>query len=292
MSTANFLIKQTVEKSQIRQDSLLALRLGVTALVSFLFVMKQFVSQINIVIAGLGILAGILQGGMMYCTTRSMSTGPASLVLSVQNACSVLPALLMAWIFGAQFGHTFNIWNLIGTGCVALGLFFAFSPSMLSLKSGQFIFSLGLLVVFQVLFFLFFQWIALMQQHSTKAHPLLFHHLSQEEARLFLPVCFFSAFVMNWVLQKKRHFFDPSLSAGQHILFGVMGGVAAAFGGKFLELSTWAAYTPIENALLFPLLAVSQVVLCSLWGRYFFAEKIVWTALAVSLLGLFIALYA
>ncbi|MCH9627678.1 MAG: hypothetical protein S4CHLAM2_13200 [Chlamydiales bacterium] len=228
----------------------------------------------------------------MYCTTRSMSTGPASLVLSVQNACCVLPALLMTWIFGAQFGYTFNMWNLIGTGCVALGLFFAFSPSMLSLKSPQFIISLGLLVTFQVIFFLFFQWIALMQQKNTNVHPLLFRQLSQEEASLFLPICFFSAFVMNWGMQKRRHFFDSSLSPRQHILLGIMGGTAAALGGKFLELSTRAAYTPNENALLFPLLAVSQVGLCSLWGRYFFAEKMVWPALAVSLLGLFIALYA
>lgn len=291
MTLANFLIRQTIEVSSTKKDTLLSLRLGSTAFFSLLVVFPHLLTCWNPFVVAVGVIAGISQGLMMRFSVRCMALGPSSLVLAIQNACCIIPAILMFSLFGENFGFTYTVLNAVGSILIAGGLFFAYLPKFSKTKK-EFGYSLNLiyLTLCQVIFLTLFQWFALLQKNDLPPHVLLFNPVSPEEAYPFLPVCFATAFLINASLAKVN-FKDSSLSFKNHIFLGCCGGAAGAFGGKLLELAANHAATPLENRLLFPLLAVSQVAFCSLWSTYLFSEKIVWPAFCVALVGLFVGLY-
>jgi zinc transporter ZupT len=103
----------------------------------------------------------------------------------------------------------------------------------------------------------------------------------------FLPMLFFAAFLVQLVHLLRTEKKCPSHA---EITCGFLGGIANGAATFFLMLSTEFA-NAIEHPMIFPVFAVLVVVLCNLWGQWFYKEKVNWKANLLCVVGLFIGTF-
>lgn len=230
----------------------------------------------------LGFCEGVLYIAMMWALGSAFKKGPPGLSVATLNSASVIPAILMAGFFGIGFGHGYTFYNGLGSFLVVIGLFMAAksnSGSMVNLKVWAICATLGFAA--HSIYLSIFQWRALLLKFDTPL-PHFNLDLSTEGAHWFQSIIFLSAFVLlaiNYILK------DRTPIQRRELFWGMWGG----FGNGLCTFSLVCASeiaTKGEKAMIFPISGVLSILLCALWGKMLYKEKVDWKALSICLTGL------
>ncbi len=231
-----------------------------------------------------GMVGGVVLALMMASLGRALEKGPPGLTFAALNASTVMPSVLMILFFGATFGYKYTLWNGIGSLLVIGGLFWAGWQTSTHEKKSSWLFYVLSAFALHAVFLVFLSWRALFVNYPGTTALFLSFGLEDAKSQWFMPMVFFAAFVIQtaiYFLSEKR---KPK--SGE-VLFGTLGGIANGVGTFFLIWATEVS-SPVEQAMIFPLFAVTIIVFCNLWGKWLYKEQVNWKANAVCALGILI----
>jgi drug/metabolite transporter (DMT)-like permease len=252
--------------------------------------------------AAFGLSGGIILALMMACLGKALESGPPALTFAVLNSSTVMPMILMVALFGSAFGYNYTLWHGVGSILVLVGLFWAARGALASLKVLQpatgtlsvtvggggknvqwALFAMGAFTL-HVLFLVFMQWRALFINFPGKDGLLLSFSPQDALSQWFMPMVFLAAaLVQAWIYVTK----ERRLPTRQEWFYGVSGGLANGVGTFFMIWATEVS-TRFEHAMIFPIFSAGVILLCNLWGRWLYQEKINWQANAFCGLGILI----
>lgn len=208
-----------------------------------------------------GAVTGLFIVVLMKITSRAITKGPAGLTFAFLNASSIFPASILFLIFGKDFGFDLGVFQIIGMSLVVLGLFLAakkhFGGNTSITKEWV---KYALICFFlQALILTMFKWRCLFFTCDIP-HVLIPQGFTVEDDLWFMPGVFGMASFTQGILflrnRRKLHLIESG--------FGTLGGIANGGSTALLLVAAQWAISPIENVLLFPLFAVSTIVLCNL----------------------------
>lgn len=235
-------------------------------------------------VALLGSIAGIILAVMLYFLGKALEKGPPGFTFSLLSSSTVMPAIVMAVLFGEQYGFPYTFWHAIGSLFVVAGIFWA-GKGMVELQDrNRWIFFATAMFILHIALLTLFQWRSLLLNLT---HPEeIFALLTADEIKSvwFLPFMFLTSAIVQlgiFIIGEAR---KPK---AKEILYGILGGTINGTGTFFLIVATNAA-TALENAIIFPMYSVSIIVLSNLWGQKLYEEKVNWRACQVCALGLII----
>jgi len=230
----------------------------------------------------IGATSGLILGAMMFMLGKSLQSGPPGLTFAILNSSSVIPAILMALLFGAAYGHDYTLWNGIGSFFVILGLLWAGWGT----GNGKDL-KLWLLLIFGALacntaFLVIMQWRAMLLKPELPAGPLLSFRIDASLCQWYMPVIFFTAAIVQFCIFLST---EKRVPRRKEFFYAVCGGLAFGL-CTFFQIKATDVAGPLENAMLFPIFSVTIIVLCNIWGQWLYKEKVNWLANVVCLLGL------
>ncbi len=232
----------------------------------------------------MGLLGGLILGALMWGLGKTLEKGPPGLTFAILNTSSVMPAILMALLFGAAFHHPYTLFNGIGSLLVVLGLFWAgWTTEKNPNKTTWILFALFIFAI-HTLFLVFLQWWAMVLKTDLPPSSLIPFQLDASRTAWFMPAIFFVGALFQWIVYFASHHRMPK---GKEILFGILGGFANGACTFFLILAPQKA-APWENAMIFPVFSVGIILICNGWAQLLYKEKVNWWANAVCTLGLVI----
>ena len=238
----------------------------------------------NYPIIYLGLFMGVVLGVMMYCLGKSFEKGPVGLSVSALNASTVVPGIVMAFLFGKALGYDYHIYHALGSLLVLIGLFWAGANFDHLNNRKMWLFFISGAFLLHVFFLVGMQWRALMINAPEKASFFRILTPSEATSQWFMPAVFFGASVLQIFLfffHEKRKL--KSIEWG----YGIFGGLANCSSTFFLIWATEVA-TSVENAMIFPIFSVGIILLCNTWGRYLYQEQINWKASQLCACGIFL----
>lgn len=231
---------------------------------------------------GLGMLEGAIYVGMMWLMARAFQQGPSGLTVATLNSAAVMPAIIMALLFGSSFGHGYTPFNALGSLLVIVGLFLAARSSQ-NFRSSKITWLLFALLAFMghTIYLSLIAWRSLLLKTHTAPLPYFVPELSLQSAPCFPPLIFFSAALLYGLLY---FFTDRRPFSRRELLWGGLGALGNTFCTFFLILATEMA-TGAQKAMVFPIVGVISIFICALWGRLLYQEKIHWQGNALCLTG-------
>lgn len=238
----------------------------------------------NASIAYFGLISGAILAWMLFFLGKALERGPPGFTFSILSAATVMPAVIMAFLLGANQGFPYTIWHGLGSSLVLGGLFWA-GKGLSGLQDWKrwTVFSCTMFVLHVILLTLF-QWRAfLLKIPSIETIPS-FLTFEEIQSQWFLPFMFLGAFVIQIVIywQTERKRFEL-----REISYGFLGGFSNSMGVFFLLWSTEIA-SPLQNAVIFPIYSVATIILSNLWGQKLYSEQVNWRACQFCVLGLVI----
>lgn len=280
-STANFFMRRSIDAGGSTR-AYLVVQLFISFLVAiYLSPVRtgEYGASLNSILIGLG--AGVLLGSMMWSLGRSLEKGPAGLTFAFLNSATVMPAIVLAIFFGTAFGHIYNVWNGLGSALVVGGLFWAGWQTKIAGSKSQWATVVVLAFLFHAALLIMLQWRALLLQPDLE-HPLLPFHLDPTRSQWFFPMIFLAAVAIQLAsyLHKEKRWPNSA-----EVLYGVMGGFVQA-GATFFLVTAPEHATPVQNAMIFPIFAVTVIFLTNLWSQALYKEKINWLANSLCLAGI------
>jgi len=234
--------------------------------------------------AAFGFAGGLVLAFMMASLGRSLELGPPGLTFAALNASTVMPSLLMTIFFGGAFGYFYNLWHGLGSLLVVAGLFWAGWQTARSEKKTNWVAFVTATFFLHVIFLVFLSWRALFINHVGAEGLFLSFDLEDVRSQWFMPMAFLAAFLVQaWIFitSEKRM---PSRKEAQ---FGVMGGLANGIGTFFMIRATEVS-TPFEHAMIYPIMSVSIIIICNIWGQRIYKEQVNWKANALCLVGILV----
>jgi hypothetical protein len=136
-----------------------------------------------------------------------------------------------------------------------------------------------------VLFLVFLDWRALFINFPGANGLFLSFDMDDAICQWFMPMVFCAAFLVQtgiYLAVEKR------VPKKREVLYGVLGGIANGVGTFFMIRATEVS-TPVEHAVIYPLFAVTIIILCNIWGQWLYKEKVNWKANALCVGGILIA---
>lgn len=256
-------------------------------LISFAFRPDLDIDSFSPVMGSIGVISGLINLLMMLLLARSVQIGPSGLTFAFQNSSSMLPSLLLFFLFGAPFGFKLPLTLILGFFCVFTGLFLSVRKDKKSEDLGvssQWLFFALLIFLMNGLLLSIFQWRSLLLTPNSQAHCLIPWSCSPQEDLWFMPGFFF---VPTLVQSAIFYFSEKRWFTSKELLFGFLGGVFNGSATFFLLMATRVA-TQNSRPILFPLFAITIIFLCNLWGKKLYQEPIEWKGLLLCLGGVFI----
>ncbi len=235
----------------------------------------------------IGVISGLLLGALMWTASKALQRGPSGLTNAVINSACMAPALILAMMFGEEFGHTYNVWNGLGAIGVMAGLFWMGWNTSTSKRSPDWIVWILAGLGVHIALLTFFQWKALLLKEGLPPSPFIPFQGDPVCSNCFTLMMFLTASVMQFFLPGPKTSLRPPTRALW--LYGIVGGFVNGIGSVFTMLATEAATTELQKALLFPLYCVALITVCNLWASYLYHEKINWPANAVCYAGILIS---
>jgi hypothetical protein len=241
----------------------------------------QNFNTLDLATINLGVVEGCLYMLMMAVLGKAFLKGPPGLTVATMNSATIIPAIVMAILFGSGFGHDYTVWNGIGSLLVVLGLFIAARGSS-SFTASKGTWALFALLAFagHSLYLSLFQWRALLLQDLD--HPFLSFALPRESAGWFQTLIFLTAglILLGIYLVKDRR---PLTQ--KEIVWGALGGACNSLCTFGL---VWASEIAKEGekAMIFPIAGVLSILLCSLWGKWIYKEQVSWKGSVLCLSGI------
>lgn len=235
-------------------------------------------------VTGLGLVGGILFGFLMWSIGKTLEKGPPGLSFAILNTSTVIPAIFMAILFGASFGHPYSFWNGLGSILVVSGLFWAAGAAEKNPQKAIWATFAIVMFAIHILFLVYLQWWALLLKPDHGFSSLLSISIDPTKVQWFMPAIFFVGTLMQGVVYLSQEKRWPNKS---EMFYGVLGGITNAVCTFFLILAPQKA-AAWENAMLFPIFSVSIIILCNIWAQLLYKERVNWKANAVCLAGLLI----
>lgn len=257
-------------------------------LLSFIVFPQVWHTPFNLPMLIIGACVGVANVGVMVFTGQALQRGPAGLTFAFQNVSSLLPGLLLFFLFGPAFGFMFTSMKVFGIFLVLIGLFMGANLN----KNGQplsrswLIFALSCFA-FQALALTLIQWRCLLFGCDENSHMLLPTALNESADAWFMPGQFGAAFLVQGLL-----FYSEKRSLqSREVLFGSLGGIANGITTCLLLLSTkWAM--PLEKTILLPCFAAGTIVLCNFWASRVYKERFNIPSNVACSLGIFLGTMA
>ncbi len=227
------------------------------------------------------LFAGLSLGLLQYGIGKSLQAGPSGLTFIFVSSVSVWPPLLMYFLFGKEFGHDYSLNNLIGSLLVLGALFWMGKSEEKTNK--KWLFWIALSYAACTLYFVIFQWRALLVKDNIPESPLLPFRANAQDGDLFMAITFVIAAISQLFLGEKKQ------QGKGFYTSGIVAGILAGLSTYLLLLGTEFAKTATENALIFPLNTVLMILFCNVWAKKFYNETINWPANGIAALGIAIS---
>lgn len=280
-SLSNFCMRRSIDSGGTAK-AFLAVQLSIAALAAFLLGpvrTGQFALNLPVILAGL--TAGLILGWMLQTLGRALEFGPPGLTFAMLNASTVMPAIVMALLFGAAFGCIYTPWHAAGSLFVLGGLFWAGKGLQgLVNQRSWLLFSL-LTFTLHVLFLVLMQCRVLVLNSSLPEMASLSFNLASPWFLFFIYLAASLLQVGAYLTGERR------ILKSEECFYGLFGGIGNAMSTFFLIWATEAA-NAMERAVIFPIFSIAIIVICNVWGQRLYQEKVHWKACQLCLFGLFI----
>lgn len=263
-----------------------------TYLVFQLFAAFFTVSLLNPIRAGqftlhfptllLGACGGLVQGTLMWGIGKALERGPPGLSFAIFYTASIVPGVLLTSLFGTSYGYSYSLYNGIGSLLVIGGLFWAGRQKGLS-PPPTWRFYVLLIFCTHALMLTFLGWWSLVLVPELPLSHLLPLHVGSDQRHWFAPAIMLVAALMHLALYVKN---PPSQRIQKReIGYGILGGITSGGCNFFLVLAPQVA-SSWENTMIFPVFAVTAILLCNLWAQLLYQERVNWMANALCVTGL------
>ncbi len=227
----------------------------------------------------LGLVSGLVLALMLLVLGKALEKGPPGFTFSILSAATVMPAIVMAVLFGAAFGFYYTIWHGIGSLLVLAGLFWAGrSIEGMQNRRAWVILAMAMFSL-HVLLLVIYQWRAILLNY-----PAPFFTADQIRSQWFMPMLYLSAAVIQlgiYMRSERRSFLKKEW------LYGIGAGAGNSLCTFFLIQATEIA-TGFQSAVIFPLFSIGTIIFSNLWGQYLYNEKVNWRACQICTLGILI----
>ena len=231
-----------------------------------------------------GLSGGVILAIMMICLGKSLEMGPPGLTFAALNSSTVMPMILMVFLFGAPFGYVYTLLNGAGSLMVVLGLFWAGWAARSSEKKLRWTaFVIGAFMM-HTLFLIIMQWRALFINFPGENGLFLNFDVQDARSQWFMPAVFFAAALIQLVVYLATQKRLPNRS---ETTYGILGGITNGIGTFFMIWSTEVS-TPLEHAMIFPIFSIAVILSCNLWGGWLYKERVNWAANGLCVLGILI----
>jgi hypothetical protein len=240
--------------------------------------------SVNQPIAFFALGTGALLGILLFSLGKAIERGPPGFTFAMLNSGSVFPGLIMALLFGASYGFIYNLWHGIGSLIVLLGLFWG-ARQVSQMKDFRSWWGFSMIMFFlNIAIFCLMQFRAMLLNLPHPEEMVSFFSSERICSQWFTPLYYLGA-----ALTQSLIFFpsEKRLPQKQEFSTGIWGGISNSAGTFFLLKSTEVA-VGVENAIIFPILSVSVIVLTNWWGQKLYQEKVNWFACALCVFGLVI----
>lgn len=200
------------------------------------------------------------------------------------NSSTVMPMILMVFLFGAPFGYAYTLFNGLGSIMVILGLFWAGWAARSSEKKMRWAALVVGAFVMHTLFLIVMQWRALFINFPGENGLFLNFDVADAKSQWFMPAVFFAAALIQilvYVCTQKR------LPNRYETTYGILGGISNGIGTFFMIWSTEVS-SPLEHAMIFPIFSVAVILSCNAWGQWLYKEKVNWVANGLCVLGILV----
>jgi drug/metabolite transporter (DMT)-like permease len=236
-------------------------------------------------VALLGALAGLIIAFMLHFLGKALEKGPPGFTFSLLSSSTVMPAILMSFLFGAHYGFLYTPWHAIGSLLVVAGIFWAGRGTSGMQDRNQWILFCSAMFALHVALLVLFQWRSLLLNLPHPEEISSFITAEEIKSVWFLPFMFLtSGLIQLWMFISSERRKPKAMEA----FYGILGGAVNGTGTFFLIVATSTA-TALENAIIFPMYSVAIIVLSNLWGQKLYQERVNWKACQVCALGLIIA---
>jgi hypothetical protein len=235
----------------------------------------------------IAIITGVVLGAMMWSLGKALEKGPAGLTFATLNSATVVPGLVMMLFFGTLWGFQYSIWHAIGSAFVLAGLFWAATTLQHAARKPLWGSLVTIVFLLHVLLLTLLQWRALLLKEPVEECVLIPCRLFHESSQWFTPLVFLTATLIQMGIFRST---ERRSFKRQELFLGSIGGVANGIAIYLLVVAPEIA-TPWQNAMIFPLFAVSVIILCNLWSQWLYREKINWLATGVCLLGIVVGTF-
>jgi hypothetical protein len=284
VAASNLFMRRSIDAGGTTR-AFLVIQMAIGFLVAFLIgPVKSGLYEMNGSIAVLGLGAGLVLGAMLLVLGKALEKGPPGLTFSILSGATVLPAIVMALLFGSAFGFVYTVWHGIGSILVVAGLLWAGRGLQgLQDRTAWVLFSL-LMFSLHVLLLVIFQWRAMLHNIPNPEEVIGFFTSEQIRSQWFMPMLYLGGTgvqLVNYLMNEKR------VPNSKEWVNGFGGGVANSLGTFFLIQGTELA-TGLENAVIFPLFSIGTIILSNVWSQRLYQEKVNWRAAQVCALGLLI----
>jgi drug/metabolite transporter (DMT)-like permease len=227
----------------------------------------------------LGSGSGLVLALMLLVLGKALEEGPPGLTFSILSAATVMPAIVMAIIFGSTFGFYYTIWHGIGSLLVLTGLFWAGKSIEKMQDRSTWILLAATMFSLHVLLLVIYQWRAILLNFPTS-----YFTSEQIRSQWFMPTLYLSAAIiqLSIYLRSERRKFLP-----KEWLYGCGAGAGNSLCTFFLIQATELA-TGFQSAVIFPLFSIGTIIFSNLWGQYLYQEKVNWKACQLCTAGILI----
>lgn len=284
VAISNFCMRRSIDSGG-SSKAFLMIQLSIVFLVAVLLnPVRTGQYQVSNCMLFFGLAGGIILAIMMICLGKSLENGPPGLTFAALNASTVMPMILMVFLFGAPFGYVYTLFNGVGSLLVIFGLFWAGWAARSSEKKMRWAAFVAGAFVMHTLFLIIMQWRALFINFPGENGLFLNFDVVDAKSQWFMPAVFFAAALIQIIIYigtQKR------LPNRWETFYGILGGITNGIGTFFMIWSTEVS-SPLEHAMIFPIFSVAVIISCNLWGQWLYKEKVNWLANGLCVLGILI----
>lgn len=284
VAASNFCMRRSIDSGG-SSKAFLMIQLSIVFLVAVLLnPVRTGDYQISECMIYFGLAGGIILAIMMVCLGKSLETGPPGLTFAALNSSTVMPMVLMVFLFGAPFGYVYTLFNGLGSIMVILGLFWAGWAARSTERKMRWVALVVGAFVMHTLFLIIMQWRALFINFPGENGLFLNFDVADARSQWFMPAVFFAAALVQilvYVCTQKR------LPNRYETFYGILGGITNGVGTFFMIWSTEVS-SPLEHAMIFPIFSVAVILSCNLWGQWLYKEKVNWLANGLCVLGILV----
>lgn len=231
-----------------------------------------------------GLCGGIFLAGVLTFLGKALEKGPPGLTIAMLNCSCVMPIFLLVILFGSAFGFSYTLWNAIGSILVVLGICWAGWGGGSMENRKKWLLFISLSFFFHVVYMVFIKWRALLINFPGQKGLALCLSSVDSRSQWFMPMIFLTAAIIQSFLFFKH---EKRLPGKAELTYGTISSATQGLSAFFMIYATEIS-TPLQHAMIFPIFSVTIIVICNLWGKWFYKEAVNWKANALCIGGILI----